>query len=309
MIKSIVVYYSQSGNTKKIAQAIHEGISKQGEPCEIARLRDVDPLDLAKYDLIGLGSPVIHARELPNVTYFINYMKGLDGRHAFAFCTHGTDPGFYIARIVPALIQRGLTVIGWNDWFGAAYVPMLPKPYFTDGHPDAIDLKEAEEFGREMVERSRRISLGEMGLILTLPKGKEYDELYRPINEVPRFFQRKLNRVEFKVNAEKCKYPKCHHCIDYCPTGSIDLSVSPPIFDRGCDRCWLCEQTCPQGAIEYDWEPLAKEHVPLTKRDLQKAIDIFEAQGRFRRLVPLENIGWDTHFWTFKKPRFKISGG
>ena len=28
MFKSIVIYYSQTGNTKKIAQAIHEGITQ-----------------------------------------------------------------------------------------------------------------------------------------------------------------------------------------------------------------------------------------------------------------------------------------
>ena len=178
MIKSIVIYYSQTGNTKKIAQAIHAGISQLGEQCDIARLRDVDPRNLAGYDLIGLGSPVIHARELPNVTYFINFMKSVDGKHAFAFCTHGATPGYYLARVVPALIQRGLTVIGWKDWFCSAYHPVIPKPYFTDGHPDAIDLREAEDFGREMVDRSRRISLGETDLIPTLPKGTEYDERY-----------------------------------------------------------------------------------------------------------------------------------
>ena len=67
----------------------------------------------------------------------------------------------------------------------AVYYPAVPKPYFTDGHPDAIDLKEAEDFGREMVERSRRIYRGETQLIPTLPKGSEYDELYDPAPPPP----------------------------------------------------------------------------------------------------------------------------
>ena len=305
-MKAIVIYYSQTGNTKAIAQAIHDGMCLTGEQCEIARLKDVDPQKLTDYDLIGLGSPVIHARELPNVTYFVNYIESVDGKHGFAFCTHGTDPGFYISRAVTSLTQRGLTVIGWKNWFCSAYHPLLPKPYFTDGHPDEIDLEEAKAFGKEMVERSLKVSQGETGLIPELPKGKEYDELYRPIHEVPKFFQKMLNRIEFKVNREKCKYPKCTFCMDNCPTEAIDMSADPPTFDRGCDLCWLCEQTCPNGAIEIDYEPLAKAHVPLTIRDLQKAIQLFEDKGMFRRLVPLEDIGWDTHFWSFKKPRFKI---
>ena len=312
MIKSIVIYYSQSGNTKKMAQAIHAGISKHGEQCEIARLRDVDPRDLTSYNLIGLGSPVIHSRELPNVTKFISSMKSVDGKHAFAFCTHGAIPGYYLARVVPAMIQKGLTVIGWKDWFCSAYHPVIPKPYFTDGHPDAIDLKEAEDFGKEMVERSRKISLGETNLIPTLPKGKEYDERYFPVPDsfsiAGNEFKKWVIRKSFKVDAEKCKYPRCTHCIDNCPTGAIDFSVSPPVFDKDCDSCFLCEQSCPQGAIEFDYyEPLEISHRPLNIAVLQRSVDVFEAKGLFRRLVPNEKIGWDTPFWKSKKPpRFKI---
>ena len=60
-----------SGNTKKIAYAIHTGICRAGEQCDIARLRDIRASDLVEYDLIGLGSPVIARKELSNVTSFI----------------------------------------------------------------------------------------------------------------------------------------------------------------------------------------------------------------------------------------------
>ena len=34
---------------------------------------------------------------------------------------------------------------------------MHPKPYPTDGHPDTIDLKEAQSFGKEMAQLGLRI--------------------------------------------------------------------------------------------------------------------------------------------------------
>ena len=175
-MKCLVVYFSMGGNTKKIAYAIQKGISQIEEQCDIVRLRDEDTPDLVGYDLVGLGSPVINFREMRNVTDFLEYtLKSVDGKHGFAFCTHGAVPGLYMRRVVPAMIQCGLTVIGWNDWFGSCYFPCIPKPYFTDGHPDEIDLKEAEDFGREMVERSRRIYRGEPQLIPrfpNLPRGR-----------------------------------------------------------------------------------------------------------------------------------------
>ena len=52
-----------------------------------------------------------------------------------------------------------------RDWYGSVFLPEMPHPYPTDGHPDEIDLKEAEDFGREMVENSRRIHNGQTELI------------------------------------------------------------------------------------------------------------------------------------------------
>jgi len=306
-----------SGNTKKIAEAIHRGMSGSGDRCDIVRIKDVDAQDLVGYDLVGLGSYIINCREPVRVTNFIQHtMKPLEGKHAFAFSTHGALPGYYLARVVPAMIQRGLTVIGWNDWFGSVFYPVTPKPYFTDGHPDAIDLKEAEDFGSEMVERSRRVYRGETQLIPVLPKGKEYEDIYVPV-ELPakgistfapeaKEVIKAIGSIQFKVDPAKCKYPKCTLCIDNCPAGSIDFSVSPPNFGISCEKCYHCEQICPSEAIEVDYMPFKIAHDPVTVSLLQKSLEIFEARGRFRRLVPMEDIGWDTPAWKYKKPpRYK----
>jgi ferredoxin len=306
-----------SGNTKKIARAIHAGMKRAGDQCDIAPIKDVDSQDLVGYDLVGLGSYVIELREPARVRNFIQYtMKPLEGKHAFVFSTHGALPAYYFASVVPAIIQRGLTVIGWSDWFGSVYYPATPKPYFTDGHPDAIDLKEAEDFGSEMMERSRRIYGGERQLIPVLPRGKEYDDIYVPVEPPSRGITTfdptakkvltAVSNIQFKVNPATCKYPKCTLCIDKCPTGSIDFSSSPPNFSISCEKCFHCEQICPNGAIEADYEPFRAAHESVTVDLNEKSLEMFEAMGRFRRLVPKKDIGWETPVWKLKKPpRYK----
>jgi flavodoxin/NAD-dependent dihydropyrimidine dehydrogenase PreA subunit len=307
-MKSIIIYFSQTGNTKKIAEAIYSGMSPLVEQCDIFRIRDLDHKELVNYDLIGIGGPVHYSRETPNITDLIaGGMHFLEGKHAFAFCTHGTLPGNFIGNVVSALTVRGLTVVGWNNWFTSCFPPDIPKPYLTDGHPDEIDLKEAENFGKEIVQHSRRISLGETQLIPTLPKGREYDLLY-PRTTYPR--KREIvaaNSIPIKVNKEKCKYPKCTLCIDNCPTNSIDLSKSLPLFMMTCYKCWFCEQICPTGAMEVDWESMNMNRSPHIKTYLVKVAEELESRGRFRRLVPLENIGWETPWYKFKPghPRLK----
>jgi flavodoxin/NAD-dependent dihydropyrimidine dehydrogenase PreA subunit len=315
-MKCIVVYDSQTGNTRKVAEAIHRGMGTSGEQCEIAHIRRVSSKDLAGYDLIGLGSPVWWQREPKNITNFIEYgMESAEGKHAFAFCTHGAFPAHYFSRVVPALRQNGLTVVGWKDWFGSCVFPVIPKPYFSDGHPDEIDLKEAEAFGAEMVNRSRRIYQGEIKLIPTLPTGNAYTKIYDPIafNEpnveldaLKFACDKVIERTPFTINKEKCRYPKCSSCMDNCPMGAIDLSLSEPFFNRICDRCYLCEQSCPNSAIEMDYVSFQVSHDPFVPF-LEKSFEAFEAMGRFRRLTPIEKIGRETPMWTLKRPRVKIT--
>ena len=91
-MKSIVIYYSQAGSTKKIAHAIHEGMSRVEAQCAIARVKDVDPQVLSEYDLIGLGSPTWMGGPSPNVRIFIESIPKQKGQHIFSFNTHGVLP-------------------------------------------------------------------------------------------------------------------------------------------------------------------------------------------------------------------------
>lgn len=316
-MKAVVIYYSQTGNTRKIARAIHAGMQDSMEQCDIARLRDVHTDDLSRYDVIGLGAPVWHRREPAHVMNFIEYtMNGVEGKHGFAFCTHGLYPGHFLARVVPIMAQRGLTVIGWNNWYCSVFLPEKPKPYFTDGHPDEIDLDEAQRFGKEMAERSRRIYAGEDQWIPALPRGHEYDELYPgPENKGEAGRERRTSKLwarlslrsfEYRINQEKCRYPKCSVCVDNCPTNSMDPSRFPPIMKETCDRCWYCEQICPAGAIEIDWEPIADFFKRNVIRNFIRVSEEAEAGGLFRRLVPLKDVGWNHYWYEVKKsPRLK----
>ena len=46
-MKSIVIYFSQTGNTEKIALAIQAGIKHISGQCDIARLQDVQSETIA----------------------------------------------------------------------------------------------------------------------------------------------------------------------------------------------------------------------------------------------------------------------
>ena len=156
-VESIVIYFSQTGNTEKVAKAIRSGIESVTGQCDIVKLRDADLGSLAKYDLIGLGCPVFAFKEPENVTAFIKRMAKamVLGRHCFVFATHGGHPGNVLPSMTSKLERVGLKVIGGFDTDGHLYLPFYTTPWFTDGHPDNIDLKQAADFGAEMARKQR----------------------------------------------------------------------------------------------------------------------------------------------------------
>jgi ferredoxin/flavodoxin len=383
-MKGIVVYYSGTGNTAKIAKAIHRGL-QTGIACDIVPLKKADPQAMDQYDLIALGAPIWYFREPANVRLFMYNMPNLDGKLCIPFCSHGASPAGFFWSMVPMLTKKGLSVIGYNSWYGGAHqVLHAPKPYLTDGHPDEIDLKEAEDFGREMAERALRIAAGETDLIPKLPRGPEADPLWRPIgvfrnfppppsesgepmpppppsaertvntekctypactlcvdicpvnaidfSKTPVVFRKSCincalcdklcpefaievdaetmqNRTKHKINMEKCTYPACTLCVDHCPMDAIDFSVDPPVFKTNCEGDDLCWVICPQGAIEIT--NIESTHARLVMRreghHFVQLLDEAEAEGRFRRLVPLDEVGWDNPLYKNPNPpRFVI---
>lgn len=129
-MKCAIVYFSQTGNTEKIAHAIQKGIIQAAGNCDIFKVKEANPRQMYQYDLIGIGSPV-NLGESPVVTAFIKNLWGVGGKHAFAFATHGTMPQFFGAKIIPKMKRRGMIVIGLRTWFGACFLPWHPEPYPT----------------------------------------------------------------------------------------------------------------------------------------------------------------------------------
>lgn len=331
-MKSLVIYYSQTGNTKRIAQAITQGILGITGQCDIKRIQDVSPRDWLGYDLVGIGSPVWGACPTTNILYHINALpEEARGKHAFFFCTHGTGPGRSIIRGVSPMLDKGLTVLGWRDWYGAASLHGHAKPWYTDGHPDEIDLKEAEAFGAAMASHSIQVSAGNTAIIPRLHSPEASDEIYGPdmfagmmrmMKDIPggpggpeipedphppkypsvMTYLLSLegmkampnpNNSNLRIDAARCI--GCGRCAEACFCDNIDISADLPVFlSQNCERCLFCESVCPKGAILYDAQPITDKSPQGKNGAMRQEIALAEAKGRFRRIIPEEEIGWDT---------------
>ena len=328
-MKSIVLYYSMTGNTKKIAQGLQKGIIERTGQCDLVRLKDAKTkkLNLANYDLIGIGTPVYGSHVSP---HFVDYVtkrlpSDVKGKHAFFYATHGVLPGRCIIGGVEPLQKAGLTVIGWKDWFGGCtYLPGHAYPWITDGHPDAIDIAEAEAFGAAMAEHSRKISDGWIERIPKLPSPQAIDEIYGIGIEMPdgQSSGIPVTNSQRKIDAEKCI--GCGLCAQACYFEVLDASAKPAVIKRpeDCVACGFCSGVCPVGAISGDLmsggtiaislpNSIGGETTTSTNPNRDdfraKGADFQEATGRLRRLVREEDMNWNITYAEAvgKPPRFK----
>jgi flavodoxin I len=86
-MKVLVTYFSQTGNTEKIAKAICEEAARDNE-ADLKKLKDVNPGDVAGYDFILIGSPLHSGGLAEPVKEFLNSIQAGSGQKMAGFITH-----------------------------------------------------------------------------------------------------------------------------------------------------------------------------------------------------------------------------
>ena len=169
-MKILVCYFSNTGNTEKIAKSISEGL--EGEDVELLKIEDVDPLSLKNYDLVVLGSGIYAGKLHKKVTDFIKKVSEYPKNFAF-FNTHQSPTAYQKAfkRIAESIEENNSKVIGEFDCISEnlgipkeTTLKMLEKlpieerkkqeEYLdkTKGRPNAQDLANAKAFGKSLIK-------------------------------------------------------------------------------------------------------------------------------------------------------------
>jgi len=92
MRKVAVVYATRTGETEKMARVIAEGVAAMGGEAALLRAETVeDASSLAAYDALAVGTPTQEAKEVPEVTAFLDRLaaSAVRGKYAAAFGSFG----------------------------------------------------------------------------------------------------------------------------------------------------------------------------------------------------------------------------
>ncbi len=285
-MKALIVCFSQTGNTRKIAENIQSGIRRSGHDCDIVSIKHVKNEDLYPYDLIGIGTPTFYYREPLNVKRFIDGLDKTDGKHCFLFCTHGSIIGNTFFYMQEGLNEKGYKVIDAWDTYADSSLPFYPEVMHTAGHPDSLELSCAEEFGADIFNKSLAIKNGDTE---TMPVFSLVEDTWWAQDAqmlIPEYLKQFFPK--FEIQTEKCT--QCMQCQENCPVDAVDLDAQPPEIQKdGCIYCLYCEKQCPEGAIEADWRIVTR----MVRPNLEKYVEVLKVarqKGIFRPYVDFENI-------------------
>ena len=82
-MKVLIVCFSQTGNTQKLAEKIRDGIVDTGNTCTVVGMKHADIGQIADTDLLGIGTPTFFYREPVNVRAFIEKLPPGGGKQCF----------------------------------------------------------------------------------------------------------------------------------------------------------------------------------------------------------------------------------
>lgn len=142
MDKIYVVYWSQTGNTEAMAEAVARGIRSEGKESAVVEVGSISPEELKEEAVFALGCPAMGAEVLeesemePFVETLETFVKG---KTVGLFGSYGWGDGEWMRDWEARMQQAGANVIGGEG-------------VICQETPDQETLEKCEELGKNLAD-------------------------------------------------------------------------------------------------------------------------------------------------------------
>lgn len=108
-----IAYWTQSGNTKIMADAIAEGVKAAGKEVRVAEISEISASELENEAVFALGAPAMGAEELDaDMDSFVEEVeKFASGKTIGLFGSYGWGGGDWMRDWVERMAAAGATVL------------------------------------------------------------------------------------------------------------------------------------------------------------------------------------------------------
>ena len=171
MLKILITFFSNTGNTEKVANSMKDGLTDYD--VDLTPANDVDPTTLSSYDIVFLGSGV-YASRIDNsiLTMIKKAVPELPAKFVY-FCTHASLKLYQepFKRITDVIKKHNCDIIAEFDCVGEnlgipletqlAMLERLPEDQREEakkdrekikGRPNEKDLENAKNFAISLVK-------------------------------------------------------------------------------------------------------------------------------------------------------------
>jgi len=156
MLRGLIIYHTQTGNTRLMAETIADSMNKEGIKTKCQSVSDTSVDDLLAANAIVVGSPTYYGHmAAPMTLLFDNSVSihgKLKGKIGAAFSSSANIGGgneTTVLNIIHSLLIHGMIVPG--DFEGDHFGPV------SIGTPDDRVLDECKRRGRIVAELTKRI--------------------------------------------------------------------------------------------------------------------------------------------------------
>ena len=246
--KALVLWYSQTGQTRRYARLIGCSLQGKGLTADVRDVQEFDKNLLGGYDIIIVGTPVFYYDTPANVGEWLEMIPAIKGTPVAAFVSFGGPEGNQhnaSTHILKILVEKGGVPVGRDAFRNIASYP-TPKwdsPNQISGRhlPNAATFDQVRRFTADMLEK---ITRGETISV-------EYEAALREVLRVlPLVWFNKKAINKHTVDAAKCI--GCQTCVRKCPTKAINPGRHSVDRDK-CLACFGCLNNCPAGAVVMDY--------------------------------------------------------
>lgn len=234
-----MVLFSPTGTTRKIANAIVQGLHVAHIDCIDLTLSDADAQKpQLKHDVLTIIGCPVYAGRLPVVasSRFRKIRGG--GAPAVIFVVYGNrayEDALLELRDLAG--EAGFMPVAGGAFIGEHSYSTQATPIAAD-RPDAEDIHKAKAFGGMVRAKMRSIALSGQIDALQVPGNFPYKEL------------RLLQGISPSTHEPACT--RCGKCVSACPTAAINADFSGSTNANLCIRCCACVKACPAGARRMD---------------------------------------------------------
>ena len=141
MAKVAIVYWSGSGNTEAMAQAVEEGAKAAGAETILNFVSDTSAADVAQFDHVVLGCPAMGNEELEEYEFepfFEELLPHLKGKVVAIFGSYAWNQGDWIET--------------WKNRCEEAGVTLIADPVKAYSYPDDDALEACKKLGETVAK-------------------------------------------------------------------------------------------------------------------------------------------------------------